>query len=93
MATTCTHDLVNFDVLAKENVATVKGHLSGSMESVFKIVYVLPDEDIIQNMTKAELVQHLNASISSAYTSDERDLRLGVVRRTNRKIEEEQVLL
>ena len=79
------HDFVNFDVIAKSNMASFKEQLCGRAGHRMVKVHILPDDDCVEKMTKDELIAHLTATISAAYSGQDRDVRMSLVRRTTTK--------
>ena len=78
-------DFVNYDMTVKSNMAAFKSQLCGKTAQQMKKVHILADDDCVDKMTKAELIQHLMAAISANYTGDERDLRLSAITRVKTK--------
>lgn len=78
-------DLVNFDMAALGNYHAFKAEMAGGSEMTSVKVYVLPDDDSIDLLTKAELVKRLTASVSTSYSGQEREVLLGDIRRAKTK--------
>ena len=78
-------EMVNFDVAAKDNYAAFKEQLCGRTSERMTRVCILPDDDSVQRLTKAELVQRLESAITSSYSGNERDMRMKIVTRTKTK--------
>ena len=76
-------DFVNFDVTCGDNQDAFRTQMvggGGDRESV-----VLPDDDILEMLCKAELITRFTAAISALCCGQEREMRLRAMRRAKTK--------
>ena len=59
--------------------------MAGQPERCVNKLYILPDDDSLEKLTKDELTERLRPVIESMHTGHERVMRLGDVRRAKTK--------
>ena len=79
-------ELANFDVVARQNLAATKTLMAGEVGSAVRRVYVLPEDDSVANLSKAEMVHRVTGAVASLDPS-EPEVRLGQLKRTKTKAE------
>ena len=75
-------DLVNFDILARENYSAFKSRMLGE-DTAPRRLCVEPSDDSVERLTKAQLIEALAAHISASTHGAERDDRMRELRRVS----------
>ena len=65
-------DLVNFDILAKQNYERFKARMLGE-ETLMQRLYIEPSDESVEKLSKAEMVDALKAKITSTTSGVERE--------------------
>ena len=79
-------DLVNFDILAKQNYERFKARMLGE-ETLMQRLYIEPSDESVEKLSKAEMVDALKTKITSTTSGEERERehRLKELKRANSK--------